>query len=91
VAFSAAEKQARYRRRRAVKRESNGFSVTVFRRECDEYGWSDLYQEVEAMAIDVANAGGDGALLLSRLAFLLHGLPALREGLMEMEIDGQSI
>ena len=88
MALSAAEKQARYRRRRAVKRERNDFTVTVFRRECLECDWPMLYEEVEQMAIDVANAGGDGALFLSRVAFLLHGLPQLRQSLKEIEIDG---
>lgn len=85
MALSAAEKQARYRRRKAVERESNGFTVTAFRRECEEADMEDLYDEVEAVAIEVANMECDGALMLRRLAFLFHGLPTLAISLQELD------
>jgi hypothetical protein len=83
MALSAAEKQARYRRRKAVERESNGFTVTRFREECAETGFDDFYALVEDAAIEVANQGGDGALMLKRFAFLFHGLPSLYRSLQE--------
>jgi hypothetical protein len=90
MALSAAEKQRRYRRRKAVEKASNGFTVTKFRQECIENGFDDFYAEVESVAIEVANEGGDGALMLERLAFLLHGLPTLHRSLQELDVYAMS-
>jgi hypothetical protein len=85
MALSNAEKQAAYRRRQAVKRASNGWFVTRFREECQATGNDCMYAVIEDIAMTIANAGGDGATVLNRLAFLLHGIPTLSQNLQQEE------
>ena len=73
MAISSAEKQRRYRQRKALERAGNAYPVTLLRGECERVGREDVLNELWDCARMVYDAGGNGSLFLERASVLFYG------------------
>lgn len=89
MALTNAQKQAKYRRRQAVRTASNGFIVTTFKAECERAGMSGVYDLALETALDVADQGGRGDILLNRLALLFYGTVTVAVACNKLATGGQ--
>lgn len=71
MALTPAQKQRRYRQRKALERVSNGYAVTLLRKV---EGDTQIIDTLTEFALEIYDAGGDGALFLERAAILCYPL-----------------
>jgi hypothetical protein len=74
MALASAEKQRKYRQRKAIERVGNGYTVTLLKQECHRLGRDRLLDELNECAEMVYDAGGNGALFLERVAVVIYGV-----------------